>query len=880
MKRRLISLVGMIVLIVMLLPTTMPVATAAPDILWPEVWDTPDCNCDVQGDESPAELDLVGCPAVYYHFGTEYAFFRERVNGDPSGPGKFAQKAWVVIFDLPAPGNYEYLLSLDGLHEEVRLYQNTTQEALVWNPILKDEADTLLGPTYSTADYARIVADGDGYFVDWAIPLSRLTDCGIDENTTMYFATSADANNYNKDYIVCLDCGECAELETQTIVSDTDTMVTAINNVPITPQNAVLAWEPDDDTDPSYWDTSIDHAFLSSADWIWESYRVQHPVAGDVVTFERTVTIPSDAFSITGVIHITCDNGYEVWLDGTTLIGSAQVHDVGSTEWQNSNLTENFVNTSGWQTVEAWNISGLHTGDNVFTFECANEYMGPADGQIYGTTDENPAGLIFEIYIAYCVPVECPGDGWYPVGDPYDCCDINGDACTCQDEEYRDYYCDDDTGECTYDVTDTRTTTSACEDCSDLNHWENDGATYTLCEGDGYCTYQHQVWWEYECVDGQCVGHATETTREYQVGCISCDDGDPCTYDYCEDGACHHTYICGTVSGSVPVTRCYLWVDVLGEIYRIEMKCCPNESIYYHKCFDPDGLQFLEIEEDMEIIFGDCAGACTDDPKDCTDCSMCLAFPKVIVMSLAEESPEPPDGTMALVYYDLTGYKDTLRTVECEIGTFFYPAITILLTFDPDTLAPGASNPRIACYDAELGVWNPLPYNPDQLAGSDYVTGETNVFASTFAILVDVPEVEPTPTPEPPATPEPAHFVISDLNITPAESKAGETVTISVNVANDGEQEGTYLVELKINGQTIDDTEVTLGAGQSKEVTFAVSATEPGQYEVVVSGLSGEFTVLGAINWWLWGSIIAAVILFIAWLIWYRRRRMGKEPAS
>jgi hypothetical protein len=312
------------------------------------------------------------------------------------------------------------------------------------------------------------------------------------------------------------------------------------------------------------------------------------------------------------------------------------------------------------------------------------------------------------------------------------------------------------------------------------------------------------------------------------------------------------------------------------------MKCCPNESVYYHKCLDPDGLQFLEIDEDMEIICGDCAGACTDDPKDCTDCDICRAFPKVIVMSLAEESPDPPDGTMVVgsVYYDLTGYKDTLRTVECEIGTFFYPAVSILLTFDPDTLAPGASNPRIAWYDAELGIWNPLPSDPDRTAGVGEVTGETNVFASTFAILVDVPEVEaPPPTPEPPA-PEPAHFVVSDLNITPAESKTGETVTISVDVANDGEQEGTYLVELKVNGQTIDDTEVTLGAGQSKEVTFAVSATEPGQYEVVVSGLSGEFTVLGNINWWLWGSIIAAVILFIAWLIWYRRRRMGKEPAS
>ena len=318
---------------------------------------------------------------------------------------------------------------------------------------------------------------------------------------------------------------------------------------------------------------------------------------------------------------------------------------------------------------------------------------------------------------------------------------------------------------------------------------------------------------------------------------------------------------------------------MLGEIYRVEMSCCPNESIDYHQCLDPDEVHFIEILEDMEIICGDCAGSCTDDPKDCTDCHMCRAFPKVIVMSLAKESPTPPDGTVAVCYYDFTGYKDTLRSVECEIATFFYPEISMLVSFDPETIPPDGFGPYIAWYDDELGVWNSLPSDPDKLAGVGEVTGLTNTFASTFAVLVNVPEAEPTPAP-PPLAPEPAHFVVNDLNITPAEVKTEETVTISVDVTNDGEQEGTYLVELTVNWQTMDGQQVTLGAGQSEEVTFAVSAAEPGQYEVVVSGLSGEFTVSGAINWWLWGSIIAAVILFIAWLIWYRRRRMGAEPAS
>jgi len=39
--------------------------------------------------------------------------------------------------------------------------------------------------------------------VDWAIPVSRLSELGIDENTDMHFADSADPNNYNKDYTLC-----------------------------------------------------------------------------------------------------------------------------------------------------------------------------------------------------------------------------------------------------------------------------------------------------------------------------------------------------------------------------------------------------------------------------------------------------------------------------------------------------------------------------------------------------------------------------------------------------------------------------------------------------------------------------------------------------
>ena len=78
----------------------------------------------------------------------------------------------------------------------------------------------------------------------------------------------------------------------------------------------------------------------------------------------------------------------------------------------------------------------------------------------------------------------CNDDGWYKAGSSYNCCD--GDkACTCQDSEYRDYYCSG--GSCAYSVTNTKTTYSNCVNCND-----NDG-----CVGTSY--------YDWSCINGGCI---------------------------------------------------------------------------------------------------------------------------------------------------------------------------------------------------------------------------------------------------------------------------------------------------------------------------------------------------------------------------------------
>ena len=195
---------------------------------------------------------------------------------------------------------------------------------------------------------------------------------------------------------------EVCEPGSMVIVSDTDTIVTEVNNQPITHQNAVEAWQPYD-PDNDHWDTSIDYTFPDEADWIWETYRTagpgfwDAPIVGRVVRFERSFSIPCSPRGAT--LDITVDNGYTVWINGN-LVGCAQV-DSGETDpcigWETSDLTEDYVHTSDWMTVEHYTIDStdLVTGENVLVILAANEHMSD------GTADTNPAGLIYWLEVEW-----------------------------------------------------------------------------------------------------------------------------------------------------------------------------------------------------------------------------------------------------------------------------------------------------------------------------------------------------------------------------------------------------------------------------------------------------------------------------------------------
>jgi uncharacterized repeat protein (TIGR01451 family) len=232
----------------------------------------------------------------------------------------------------------------------------------------------------------------------------------------------------------------------------------------------------------------------------------------------------------------------------------------------------------------------------------------------------------------------------------------------------------------------------------------------------------------------------------------------------------------------------------------------------------------------------------------------------LIVVRELEETEIPPlaDNTIALVVFNIT-----------PVGAVFDRDIFLTLGLNQTQLPANALNVTMASYDDVNGVWVPLEYE----AGNNTVAELTlSAPINHFSIFGVLAELGPTP-------PAPAHFKASGLNIVPSVekttfvTKTGESVTITANVANDGGQEGDCTVVLKLNGETVDTKTVTLGAGQSKPVSFTRSGLAYGQYDVEVNELSDEFTASRTINWWLIIGIIVAIGLIIWGVVWSRRRR-------
>jgi transglutaminase-like putative cysteine protease len=91
---------------------------------------------------------------------------------------------------------------------------------------------------------------------------------------------------------------------------------------------------------------------------------------------------------------------------------------------------------------------------------------------------------------------------------------------------------------------------------------------------------------------------------------------------------------------------------------------------------------------------------------------------------------------------------------------------------------------------------------------------------------------------------EAAKFTVSDLCINPAEVRAGDEVTVTADITNTGECEGTFHAELMLDGNRVDSHHVIVAPGATHEVNFTLLIEEPGTYGIELGSLSGTLSVV------------------------------------
>ena len=222
------------------------------------------------------------------------------------------------------------------------------------------------------------------------------------------------------------------------------------------------------------------------------------------------------------------------------------------------------------------------------------------------------------------------------------------------------------------------------------------------------------------------------------------------------------------------------------------------------------------------------------------------------VIGAGNETNPPPtsDGSVCIRSYSFS-----------PAGATFSPAATMTLKYETP-LPTGLTESALYIAYWNGSAWTKLDSTVD--TGAKEVSASVSHF--TIFALRGIPETTAQPaastagsSPPPASSPAPAlgssaavaaspsaAFAFSDLTAAPETVGPGEKVTLSVRVFNSGASEATGDVVITINGKDDIPKEVTLGPGKSQPVSFTVSESDPGNYEVSIGGLNTGFEVLKA----------------------------------
>lgn len=248
--------------------------------------------------------------------------------------------------------------------------------------------------------------------------------------------------------------------------------------------------------------------------------------------------------------------------------------------------------------------------------------------------------------------------------------------------------------------------------------------------------------------------------------------------------------------------------------------------------------------------------------------------PDRLAFSESKESPPTPAGTkLVSPVYDFTGYlgDQPLESIR------FDPPLTLVVSYNVNDVPQDVASLAVAYYDKDQG-WVQLGPPEGFVAGEGKVAAVVSHF-TPFAVLAIA---------KPPA-PIPARFDLRNLAVSSARVKPGDMVTITVDVANRGELSGEYAVKVSVQSLLQTQRVVNLTPGTSRQISFTVTAGEPGTYLVQIGNLQTRFTVVapqasalplftqGSYIWLALDVFIIALIAALAILRRPRNRPISKQ---
>lgn len=191
-------------------------------------------------------------------------------------------------------------------------------------------------------------------------------------------------------------------------------------------------------------------------------------------------------------------------------------------------------------------------------------------------------------------------------------------------------------------------------------------------------------------------------------------------------------------------------------------------------------------------------------------------------------------------------------------GATFAPSITMILSYDSNTLPAGVAEQGIviAYYDAAAGEWVEIPGTVS--IANHTITAQVNHF-TTFAIIgkakpelspMPPPAPTPIPAPSPPLPPAPvppqtapANFEVRNLTVSPVQVKPGESILITYEVINTGGQSGEFMLEISIPGLLQTSQLIKLEAGQTQAFNLTLPPDNAGTYQVDIGGVKDTITI-------------------------------------